>query len=87
MRPADDHIFFSVSKPFVSTLAAILGDRGQLDVSRAIDHSMPELKGSVWEGVPVVDVLDIITASHLQTMMTDRGPSGRVWHLAVVPAS
>ncbi|WP_299126372.1 serine hydrolase [uncultured Winogradskyella sp.] len=59
MLPKDKHIYFSVSKTFVSTLIAILEDRGMIDVSKPIEHYMPELKNSGWEGIPVIDILDM----------------------------
>lgn len=59
MEKEDKHMYFSVTKPFVSTLIAILEDRGQMNVSKSIDHYMPELKESAWEGIPVIDILDM----------------------------
>jgi len=59
MLPNDRHLYWSVSKVFASTIIAILEDRKQLDVTKAIDHYLPELKGSGWENVPVIDILDM----------------------------
>ena len=59
MEREDHHLYFSVTKPFVSTLIAILEERDQMDVSKSIDHYMPELKESAWEGIPVIDILDM----------------------------
>ena len=59
MLPEDKHNYMSVSKGFASTLIAILEDRELIDVSRPIDGYLPELAGSGWEGVPVIDILDM----------------------------
>jgi CubicO group peptidase (beta-lactamase class C family) len=59
MTPTDNHLYFSVSKTFVSTLIAILEDREMVDTSKPIKYYMTELKGSGWEGIPVIDILDM----------------------------
>jgi CubicO group peptidase (beta-lactamase class C family) len=43
----------------VSTSIAILDDRGRIDVSRPIDFYLKPLAGTVWEGTPVIDILDM----------------------------
>jgi CubicO group peptidase (beta-lactamase class C family) len=59
MFPEDKHNYMSVSKGFASTLVAILEDRELIDVSKTIDSYLPKLAGSGWDGVPVIDVLDM----------------------------
>lgn len=59
MFPTDFHIYFSVTKIFVSTSIAILEDKGLIDASQPIDYYFDDLKGSGWEGVPVVDILSM----------------------------
>ncbi len=59
MLPTDRHIWFSVSKTMVSTAIAILEDRGRIDVSRPIDSYLKPLAGTAWEGIPVIDILDM----------------------------
>jgi len=59
MKPHEKPIWWSVTKAFVSTVLAILEDRGLVDVSLAIDHYIPELVGSDFEGVRIRDVLDM----------------------------
>ena len=59
MLPNDRHIYMSVSKVFASTIIAILEDRKVIDVTKPIEYYLPELKDSGWEGVPVIDVLDM----------------------------
>lgn len=59
MLPNDRHLYWSVSKVFASTLISILEDRNQLDVSKPIGLYLPELKGTGWENVSVIDILDM----------------------------
>ena len=71
MAPHDKHLYMSVSKPFASTLTGILADRGLIDVSNPIDDYLPELSGSGWEGVSVLDILDM--ASGIDCRQTIEG--------------
>lgn len=59
MRPFDKHLLMSVSKPFASTLIAMLEDRGLIGAASPVETYLPELAGSGWEGVSVLDVLDM----------------------------
>ncbi|WP_411767532.1 serine hydrolase domain-containing protein [Winogradskyella sp. A3E31] len=57
MFPTDLHVNFLITQVFVSTSVAILEDRGLIDTSKPIDDYFEALKGSGWEGVPVIDIL------------------------------
>lgn len=59
MRKMDKHNYMSVSKGFTATLIAILEDRDLIDVNKNIDAYLPSLRNSGWEGVPVIDILDM----------------------------
>lgn len=59
MLPQDKHNYMSVSKPFAATLVAMLEDRELIDVGKPIEGYLPKLKGSGWQGVTVVDILDM----------------------------
>ena len=59
MREHDRHMWFSVSKTITSLLVGLLEEEGKLDVQRAVDHYLPELAGTHWEGIPVIDILDM----------------------------
>jgi CubicO group peptidase (beta-lactamase class C family) len=59
MQQEDKHVYMSVTKIVVSTLVAILEDRGLIDVLKPIDFYLPELKGSGWQDVAVIDILDM----------------------------
>ena len=54
-------IYWSVTKAFVSTVVAILEDRGLVDVSKPIETYIPELAQSSFAGVTVRNILDMAT--------------------------
>ncbi len=59
MFPTDLHLNLILTQVYVSTSIAILEDRGLIDASKPIDYYFDALKGSGWEGVPVVDILSM----------------------------
>ena len=61
MEMNTSHITYSASKVFCSTLIAMLEDEGRIDLSKPVTDYLPELKGSVWETVPVRHVADMQT--------------------------
>lgn len=71
MAKDDLHIWFSVSKTFVSTAVAILEDRGKIESNRGIDFYLQELKGTAWEGIPVRDILDMASGIDCQEVHSD----------------
>jgi CubicO group peptidase (beta-lactamase class C family) len=54
-------IYWSVAKVLISTLVAILEDRGQIDVTKPIEFYIPELADSSWKGILVRNILDMAT--------------------------
>lgn len=74
MRPFDKHFYASVSKTLVSTAIAVLESRGQVDVTRPIHEYLPELNGSVWVGIRVIDILDM--ASGIDCLVDFDFPEG-----------
>jgi CubicO group peptidase (beta-lactamase class C family) len=58
-QPYEKPIYWSVTKAFVSTVLAILEDRGLVDVSKPIDFYIPELSGSSFKGITVRNILDM----------------------------
>jgi len=59
MQPYQKPIYWSVAKVLVSTLVAILEDRGLVDVTQPIETYIPELKDSQLAGIRVLDILDM----------------------------
>ena len=59
MTAHDKHLYMSVSKVFTSALVGILEDRELIDVTAPMGRYLPEVAGSGWETVSVLDVLDM----------------------------
>ena len=57
--PDRPHALMSVSKSVVGCVAAVLIDRGQLDVGRLVTSYVPELAASGYAGATVRHVLDM----------------------------
>jgi CubicO group peptidase (beta-lactamase class C family) len=77
MLPSDKHIWFSVSKIFVSTAVAILEDGGMIDVGKPIDAYLAELAGTAWSGIPIVDILDMASGIDCPEVKSD--PDSCFW--------
>jgi CubicO group peptidase (beta-lactamase class C family) len=58
-QPYEKPIYWSVTKAFVSTMVAILEDRGLVDVTNPIDFYIPELSDSSFSGITVRNILDM----------------------------
>ena len=61
MQARDKHMSFSISKVFASTLIAILEEKGIIDVQNPVNNYLEELNGSAWDGIPIIDILDMST--------------------------
>ena len=61
MHEYEKPVHWSVAKVFVSTVIRILEERGEIDVSLAIDSYIPELSASSFAGIAVRDILDMAT--------------------------
>jgi len=59
MKPYQKPLYWSVTKIFVSTVLAILEDRGLVDVSKPIGFYIPALRDSQLADIRVRDVLDM----------------------------
>ena len=59
MRPQDMHIWWSVSKSVAGTIVGLLEEQGLVDVSKPVETYISHLKGTDWEGTPVIDIMDM----------------------------
>jgi len=76
MRPEDKHIWFSVSKVTGATILAFLEYEGKVDVNKPVSDYLPELKGSEWDTVKVVETLDMATGLN----GTEHDEEDQVWY-------
>jgi CubicO group peptidase (beta-lactamase class C family) len=61
MRPQDKHIWMSVSKVLGPTILLGLEEEGKVDINKPVTFYLPELSGTVWDSVKVVEALDMAT--------------------------
>jgi CubicO group peptidase (beta-lactamase class C family) len=59
MAPDVPHLLMSVSKSVTSAVAGVLAGAGALTVAAELQESVPELRGSSFEGATVQDLLDM----------------------------
>ena len=71
MFPYQRHAWFSVSKTFVSAAVALLEDHGKLDVKLPVGAYLSELKGTDWETIPVIDLLDMASGIQIKDNYAD----------------
>lgn len=53
------HLIMSISKSIMGTLAGILVGRGQLDPAKLVTDYIPEMKGTLYDGATVRNLLDM----------------------------
>lgn len=61
MREYDSHLWMSCGKTAAGLVIALLEADGKLDVECPIDSYVAGLGGTAWEGIKVIDVLDMAT--------------------------
>ena len=59
MTADDPHLLMSVSKSIMGTLAGILAGQGKLDPGKLVTDYLPEMRGTVYEGATVRNLLDM----------------------------
>jgi CubicO group peptidase (beta-lactamase class C family) len=59
MRPEQMHVWASVAKSAVGTLLTMLEAEGAVDTSRPITDFVPELQGSEWDTVPLIEAMNM----------------------------
>jgi len=65
MREDDHHIWNSISKSVAGLLVGLLEADGKINRDASIDTYMPELRGTNWQGIRVIDILDMATGLDL----------------------
>lgn len=65
MKPLDYHAWMSVSKTSASLMLRLLEEDGLIDVNKPLTDYLDWLKGTEWEGVKVIDALDMRTGMNV----------------------
>ena len=69
MQAYERHLGWSITKVVVSTALAALEQQGRVDVDLAIEHYLPELEGTSWQGISVRNIVNM--ASGIACMDSD----------------
>ena len=59
MRPEQSHFWASNAKPLSSLLIDLLIDDGLIDQNQVFGHYAPDFRGTAWEHIRVIDLLDM----------------------------
>ncbi|MBN7797161.1 serine hydrolase domain-containing protein [Parahaliea mediterranea] len=59
MNPEDAHLWASNAKPLASLVIDLLIDDGLLDPEQTYGHYMPDFRGTAWEDIRILDLLDM----------------------------
>lgn len=59
MNPEDSHIWASVAKSAVGTILTMLEVEGKVDMDKPITEYVPELKGTEWDSVIMLDAMNM----------------------------
>lgn len=73
LRENDNHLWMSSAKTTTSHVIALLEAEGKIEVQKPVDSYVPELKGTAWQGIKVIDGLDM--ASGLDIEENDKSRS------------
>jgi len=87
MRSLDMHLWMSITKTAASLVVRLLEEEGKIDADLPLDLYLPWLKQSGWEGVKIIDALDMMTGMDiLETRLKPDSIYMRT-HLAGIGAS
>ncbi|MBY5947814.1 serine hydrolase domain-containing protein [Photobacterium rosenbergii] len=59
MNPEDTHLWASVAKSSVGTILTMLEVEGKVDMSKPVTDYVPELKGTEWDSVIMIDAMNM----------------------------
>jgi len=70
MTADDPHLLMSVSKSIMGTLAGILVESGKLDPGKLVTDYIPEMKGTLYEGATVRNLLDMTVDDPVERVLS-----------------
>lgn len=66
MNPTDVHVWMSPGKSTVGFIMAQLEAEGKVDMQKEVADYVPELKGTNWDGIKMIDAANMATALQLE---------------------
>ncbi len=74
MLPEDQHTLQSITKVITSTLITHLINQKKIDPTKAIEFYLPELQGTDWQGITVMEILDMRSGIDSKSIDFESGP-------------
>jgi CubicO group peptidase (beta-lactamase class C family) len=66
MNPMDRHVWMSPGKATVGLVMGMLAEEGKVDLSQPVPKYVPELAGTNWDNVPMIDAANMATGLALE---------------------
>jgi len=79
----DPHLLMSVSKSIMGTLAGILAGEGKLDPGKLVTEYIPEMKGTLYDGATIRNLLDMTVADPVGRALGQTAQGTRLEYEAV----
>ena len=83
MQPYEKPVHWSVTKVMVSSLVGILETEGKIDTEQTIEHYIPELAGSDFQGIKIINILDMATGLNCPEEYIDKSACYYVYSAAI----
>lgn len=65
MNPTDVHVWMSAAKSTVGLIIAQMEAEGKIDMQKSVADYVAELKGTSWDGIKMIDAINMATALQL----------------------
>ncbi len=72
MRKNDNHVWMSNAKVIAGLLVAQFEEEGLLNVQDAVSKYVPETKGTAWENIKIIDIMNMQTGLDLEETPASR---------------
>ena len=66
MNPMDRHVWMSPGKATVGLVMGMMAEEGKIDLSKQVIDYVPELAGTNWDGIPMIDAANMATGLALE---------------------
>jgi len=66
MNPMDRHVWMSPGNATVGLVMGMMAEEGKIDLSKQVIDYVPELAGTNWDGIPMIDAANMATGLALE---------------------
>ena len=87
MGENDNHIWYSTGKTLPAMILSILEARGEINVNDPVDKYLEKAKGTHWEGIRIIDVMDMASgldlAETVDTMLNEDHKVNKYFRISI----